>query len=195
MSSIRKSVDEKDAGSVPAPSVGANEPANINNADLEGNTHGSRDIDIAARFLAGLDPSIINEPISAKEARSVLWKLDLHILPVLTLVIIVAAIDKVIISNASIYGMLTDDHMTTAQFSWIASIFYFAYLGFEAPAGYLVQRLPIRSYLAAAVFGFGVLTFCTGATTSFASLAVVRFLRMFLSLVLASLAPLLYNTY
>lgn len=177
MSSIRKSVDEKDAGSAPTPSVGANEPTNI--ADLEGNTHGSRDIDIAARFLTGLDPGIINEPISAKEARSVLWKLDLHILPLLTLVIIVAAIDKVIISNASIYGMLTDDHMTTAQFSWVASIFYFAYLGFEAPAGYLVQRLPIRSFLAAAVFGFGVLTFCTGATTSFASLAAVRFLRMF----------------
>lgn len=181
MSSIRKSVDEK----APTPSIAANEPA----GDLEGNPTIPHDVDIAARFLAGLDPSIINEPISAKEARRVLWKLDLHILPVLTLVIIIAAIDKVIISNASIYGMLTDTHLTTAQFSWVASIFYFAYLGFEAPAGYLVQRLPIRSFLAAGVFGFGVLTFCTGATTSFASLAVVRFLRMFCPCLILSMSP------
>ena len=167
-----KSVDEKEAGMAPPPAVV------VGDVEATGrNGQVPRDLDTAARFLATLDPAIINEPISAKEARKVLWKLDLHILPVLTLVIIVAAIDKVIISNASIYGMLTDNHMSSAQFSWVASIFYFAYLGFEAPAGYLVQRLPIRTFLAAAVFGFSVLTFCTGATSSYASLAVVRFLR------------------
>ncbi|CAK7245112.1 MAG: hypothetical protein STHCBS139747_006681 [Sporothrix thermara] len=166
-----KSVDEKEAGMAPPPAVV------VGDVEATGrNGQVPRDLDTAARFLATLDPAIINEPISAKEARKVLWKLDLHILPVLTLVIIVAAIDKVIISNASIYGMLTDNHMSSAQFSWVASIFYFAYLGFEAPAGYLVQRLPIRTFLAAAVFGFSVLTFCTGATSSYASLAVVRFL-------------------
>ncbi|EPE06879.1 allantoate permease [Ophiostoma piceae UAMH 11346] len=165
-----KSVDEKDAGINVAPSLAVADPGKLETQML------GPDVDIAAKFLAGLDPAIIREPISAKEARAVLWKLDLHILPVLTITIIVAAIDKVIISNASIYGMLKDNHMTSSQFSWVASIFYFAYLGFEWPAGFLVQKLPIRSFLAAAVFGFAVLTFCTGATTSFASLAAVRFL-------------------
>lgn len=167
-----KSVDEKEAGIATAPAADV--------ADVEASQPAGRvprDLDVAARFLATVDPSIINEPISAKEARRTLWKVDLHILPVLTLVIIVAAIDKVIISNAAIYGMLDDDHLTSAQFSWVASIFYFAYLGFEAPAGYLVQRLPLRSFLTVAVFGFSVLTFCTGATTNYANLSAVRFLR------------------
>lgn len=171
MSSIRKSIDEKDTGLAPSPSVVAIEPGAIEQQS-------SGDLDIAARFLANLDPSIRDEPISAKEARAVLWKIDLYILPVLAITIIVSAIDKVIISNASIYGLLTDNHMNSAQFSWIASIFYFAYLVFEMPGMYLAQKLPIRTFFASAVFGFAALTFCTGATSSFASLSVVRFIRM-----------------
>ncbi|KAJ4184428.1 hypothetical protein NW767_013186 [Fusarium falciforme] len=60
--------------------------------DVE-NVHLSEDV--AVRFLASLDPAIKDVPISAKEARKVLWKIDLIVLPIIAGTVILSAVDKV----------------------------------------------------------------------------------------------------
>ncbi|KAK6953917.1 hypothetical protein Daesc_003879 [Daldinia eschscholtzii] len=135
-----------------------------------------RDADVAARFLASLDPSIVNEPITKEESRRILWKIDLIILPLLALSVIISAVDKVIISNAAIYGMRDDTHLVGDQFSWVGSIFYFGFLIAEWPGNVLIQRLPLRTFYAFTVLIWAGLTFATGGTNDFASLASVRFL-------------------
>ncbi|KAF5013811.1 hypothetical protein FDECE_230 [Fusarium decemcellulare] len=132
--------------------------------------------DVALKFLSGLSQDVINEPISAKESRRLLWKIDLILIPILAFSVIIAAVDKIIISNAAIYGMSKDLNLVGDQFSWVGSIFYFGFLIAEWPANILIQRLPIRTFYGATVLGWGVLTFCTGAASDFASLAAVRFL-------------------
>jgi hypothetical protein len=82
-------------------------------------TNAGNDVDVAATFLATLDPAILAEPISAKEYRKLLWKIDLTILPLLWVTTIVGAVDKVIISNAAIYGMRTDAHLGGNEFNWV----------------------------------------------------------------------------
>ncbi|KAI9846609.1 MAG: hypothetical protein M1837_003850 [Sclerophora amabilis] len=134
------------------------------------------DVDVAANFLAQLDPSITSERVSTKEARKVLWKIDLIILPLITVTTILAAVDKVIISNAAIYGMTTDTRLVGNQFSWVGSIFYFGYLIFEGPAALLIQRLPVSKFYSATVMGWALLMLCTAATQNFAGLATVRFI-------------------
>lgn len=136
---------------------------------------GSR-LDVAAKFLAGLSGEVTAEPISAKESRQLLWKIDLILIPLLGFSVIIAAVDKIIISNAAIYGMTKDTNLVGNQFSLVGSIFYFGFLIAEWPANILIQRLPIRTFYGVTVLGWAILTFCTGATTSFASLASVRFL-------------------
>src|SRR4051812_38015776 len=74
--------------------------------------------DIAAQFLARLDPAIAAEPVTETEARRLLWKIDLIMIPLIMVTVVLAAIDKVIISNAAIYGMKTDTHLTGDQYSW-----------------------------------------------------------------------------
>ncbi|KAI1387986.1 putative allantoate permease [Hypoxylon trugodes] len=135
-----------------------------------------RDTDVAARFLASLDPSIINEPITKEESRRLLWKIDLIIVPLLAFSVIIAAVDKVIISNAAIYGMRKDTNLVGNQFSWVGSIFYFGFLAAEWPSNVLIQKLPLRTFYAATVLAWAALSFGTGGATSFASLASVRFL-------------------
>ncbi|KAI9740431.1 MAG: hypothetical protein M1834_005011 [Cirrosporium novae-zelandiae] len=142
---------------------------------LAENAERKRDVDVAATFLATVDPAILEEPISAEEARRVLWKIDLTILPLVTATVVLAAVDKVIISNAAIYGMKTDAHLVGNQFSWVGSIFYFGYLLFEWPAGLLIQRLPVAKFYAGTVLGWAILMMCTAATHNFAGLASVRF--------------------
>ncbi|PWY83244.1 MFS general substrate transporter [Aspergillus sclerotioniger CBS 115572] len=132
--------------------------------------------DVAVRFLAQLDPAIMAAPIADTEARRVLWKIDLIMIPLIMVTVVLAAVDKVIISNAAIYGMETDTHLTGNQYSWVGSIFYFGYLAFEYPAALLIQRLPVAKLYAGMVFAWAVLMLCTAATHNFAGLATVRFL-------------------
>ncbi|KAH9819349.1 allantoate permease [Teratosphaeria destructans] len=139
--------------------------------------HAARqDLDVAAAFLSQLDPSVKDAPISAKEARKVLWKIDLSILPILSFSIIIAAVDKVVISNAAIYGMKTDTHLSGNEYSWVGSIFYFGYLIFEYPAGYILQKLPVARVFAATSLAWAILMMCTATTSDFGGLATCRFL-------------------
>lgn len=132
--------------------------------------------DVAAEFLAGLSSDIRDEPISAKEARKLLWKIDLIIMPILSFSVIISAVDKVIISNAAIYGMRDDLNLVGNEFSWVGSIFYFGFLVAEWPGNVLLPKLPIRLLYAATVFGWAVMTFLTGATQKFGGIAAVRFI-------------------
>jgi MFS transporter, ACS family, allantoate permease len=94
-------------------------PVDAGVGDSEAFALAAKDIDVAAAFLAGLDPSVKDTPITEKEARKVLWKIDLSILPILAVTVIVAAVDKVVISNAAIYGMKTDTHLVGNEYSWV----------------------------------------------------------------------------
>ncbi|KAF2087945.1 putative allantoate permease [Saccharata proteae CBS 121410] len=136
----------------------------------------TRDVDVAARFLLALDPSIRDTPIDPKEARKVLWKIDLILLPLLWITTIIGAVDKVVISNAAIYGMKTDCHLVGNQYSWVGSIFYFGYLLFEYPSSFLIQRLPVAKFFSATVLVWSVLMMCTAAANDFGGLATVRFI-------------------
>ena len=135
--------------------------------------------DVAVRFLNNLKQEIKDEPITPEESRRLLWKIDLIIIPILAFSVIISAVDKVIISNAAIYGLIKDVHLKDNEFSWVGSIFYFGFLVAEYPGNVLIQKLPIRSFYGATVFGWAVMTFITGATQNFGGLAAVRFLSEF----------------
>lgn len=134
------------------------------------------DLDLAAKFWTSLDPEIRNKSITPEESRRVLWKIDLIILPLLGISVMISAIDKVIISNAAVYGMREDAHLVGDQFSWVGSIFYFGFLIAEWPGNLLIQRLPLRTFFTVTILCWAILTFVTGATRNFSGLASVRFL-------------------
>lgn len=154
-------------------------PANDAEAEKLGemvvNHHGP-DVDVAAKFLQELDPAVLAEPITPAEARKLLWKVDLILIPLIMSTCVLAAVDKVIISNAAIYGMRADTHLVGNEYSWVGSIFYFGYLVFEYPAAFLIQRLPVAKFLSACLLGWAIILMCTAATNDFAGLATVRFL-------------------
>lgn len=132
--------------------------------------------DVAATFLHGLDASVTSAPVTDAESKKLLTKIDWALIPLLSGTVILAAVDKVIISNAAIYGMTADTHLVGQQYSWVGSIFYFGYLIAEFPAAYLVQRLPVAKLLVGCVTAWGVLMMCIAATQNFAGLATIRFL-------------------
>lgn len=143
---------------------------------VEDGFHGVGANDVAATFLRGLDDSVTSAPVTDAESNKLLTKIDWTLIPLLSGTVILAAVDKVIISNAAIYGMTADTHLVGQQYSWVGSIFYFGYLIAEFPAAYLVQRLPVAKLLVGCVTAWGVLMMCIAATQNFAGLATIRFL-------------------
>lgn len=57
----------------------------------------------------------------------------------------------------------------------IGSIFYFGYLVFQFPSGYLLQRLPIGTFLSLATIVWGIILITTPACHSFGGIATNRF--------------------
>jgi ACS family allantoate permease-like MFS transporter len=128
-----------------------------------------RDLDLAAQILQNHSYDYTPE-----EARRVRLKIDLHLMPVLCFTGVMSAVDKIIISNAALYGMKTDLHLTPGQYSWVGSIVSLGFLVMEWPSSLLVQRLPLSKLLTVTVFLWSVFTMCQGATTNFAGIMVLR---------------------
>lgn len=72
-------------------------------------------------------------------ARRLLWKIDLRILPILTLLYIFAAMDRSDIGNAQVAGMQMDLGATTQQWTLVAALFYVGYIVAQ-PIGALYLR-------------------------------------------------------
>ncbi|OCL09001.1 MFS general substrate transporter [Glonium stellatum] len=114
--------------------------------------------------------------IDPEEAKRVLRKIDMRIVPVLFVTYLLQYLDKNGINYASVYGLQTGTNLHGQDYSWLGSIFYFGYLIAQYPAGYLMQRLPIAKFLGFSTLGWGIILITTPACTSFAGIAVNRFL-------------------
>ncbi|KAM5356694.1 hypothetical protein ACJ41O_003340 [Fusarium nematophilum] len=114
------------------------------------------------------------EEISPEVARSLRWKIDLRLMPLLCLTYALQAIDKNTISYAAVFGLREDIGLVGTQFSWTGAIFYLGYMIWEFPTSMLLQRLPINYYMASTVIIWGIVLMCHGAVQSFGSLAAVR---------------------
>ncbi|XWW92704.1 hypothetical protein V2A60_000629 [Cordyceps javanica] len=139
---------------------------------VKGLDYSDQNQDDASKFIGQLGG--ITE-YSAQEANRVRWKLDLILLPMMTITYLLSFMDKVALSQASIFGILKDDHLSGADYSWASAIFYFGYLVAQYPCALLMQKLPIGRYFGVMIVGWGVATTAQAATTSFASLATCRF--------------------
>lgn len=116
------------------------------------------------------------QQLDPSEAKRVLRKIDRRILPILFIIYLLQYLDKNGINYASAYGLRKDTHLVGQDFSWLGSIFYFGYLWAQYPAGYLLQRLRIGKVIGCTTTIWGIIIITTPACSSFAGLAVNRFL-------------------
>lgn len=63
--------------------------------------------------------------VDPAEARRVLRKIDVHILPLLMVTYCLQYLDKSSINFASVYGLKEGTNLVGQDYSWLSSIFYF----------------------------------------------------------------------
>ncbi|KAF5652158.1 allantoate and ureidosuccinate permease [Fusarium sp. NRRL 25303] len=129
---------------------------------------------------------------SSKENARVRWKLDLILLPMMVCTYVLNYMDKVALSEASIFGIKEDLNLVGQQYSWSSSIFYLGYLVWQYPSSLLMQKLPIGRYFGVLIFLWGLTACTTPFTKDFATLCVNRvFLGVFESCMLPILTILI----
>ncbi|KAL1304286.1 hypothetical protein AAFC00_000693 [Neodothiora populina] len=109
------------------------------------------------------------------EQGRLLRKIDLCLLPLLTVSYMLQFLDKQALNFSSIMGLTKDLHLVGTEYNWAASVFYFGYLAFSYPASFLMVRFPLGKYLAITCFIWSICLACHAATTGFPGLVVARF--------------------
>lgn len=124
--------------------------------------------------------------LDAATNKRLLRRIDLFLMPIMCMVYMLNFLDKTTLSYASVMGLNKDIHITTAEYSWLGSMFYFGYLAWEWPTNRLLQRLPLAKYSGFCVIMWGITLCCFAAVKNYSGAIAVRF---FLGLFEASVTP------
>ncbi|CAG9946163.1 unnamed protein product [Clonostachys rosea f. rosea IK726] len=111
---------------------------------------------------------------TVEEEAAVRRKFDFTIVPLVTLLYMLCAIDRANIGNARIEGLTDDLNLVGYRYNIILTVFFIFYLSVEIPSNVLLKRVGPRWYLPALVFCFGLVSLCTAFVKSYPSMIVIR---------------------
>ncbi|KAI9658617.1 MAG: hypothetical protein M1821_002177 [Bathelium mastoideum] len=102
-------------------------------------------------------------------------KIDLHLVPIMTVMFMLAYLDRSNLGNAKIEGMLTDLQMVNRDYNVASLIFYVSYILFEVPSNILLRKTSPSTWLSVLLFFWGISALSQGLTQSYGGLVCARF--------------------
>ncbi|KAL2204435.1 MFS general substrate transporter [Sarocladium strictum] len=123
---------------------------------------------------------------SSTTERKLMWKIDLHVIPWLCIMYLLAFLDRVNISNANVFDLSVELGLEHHQFNTALVIFFVPYILFEIPSNVLLKHFKPHVWLSINMFAFGLVTLLQGLVTSYSGLLATRF---FLGLFESSMFP------
>jgi fucose permease len=96
----------------------------------------------------------VPEPDRALEKR-LLWKLDLHVVPILMLLFLFAFLDRINIGNARLQGLEKDLNMKGRDYNIALLIFFVPYVLLEVPSNLVLKKFAPSWWLSGIMFGWG----------------------------------------
>ncbi|KAI0333567.1 major facilitator protein [Cubamyces sp. BRFM 1775] len=104
-----------------------------------------------------------------------LRKIDLKVVPVISCLYLMAFLDRVNVSNAVLFNLKQDLHLTGDQFNMALVIFFIPYIVCEIPSNMLLKRFKPHIWLPSCMLVFGLITILQGFAQSFSGLIAARF--------------------
>ncbi|PBP22615.1 hypothetical protein BUE80_DR006444 [Diplocarpon rosae] len=114
------------------------------------------------------NPTGINE-------KALVRRLDLKLLPPLTLLYLLSFLDRSNIGNARIEGLTTDLHITGNQYLFTLTIYFIGYVLFEIPCNIILKRTTPRFWLPTLTLVWAIVTTLLGVTQNLAGFILARF--------------------
>ncbi|KAI0818858.1 MFS general substrate transporter [Irpex lacteus] len=132
----------------------------------------------------------------AKIERRLVWKVDLILMPIMTLSYGLQFYDKLIFSSAAVFGMLEDlqletpvpgtNEVSSTRYSTASAAFYWGYIIGVLPIALILQRLPVVKALSALIFLWGSVVMLMVTATNFHGAIAQRF---FLGMIESAVSP------
>ncbi|KAL4803962.1 major facilitator superfamily domain-containing protein [Aspergillus unguis] len=126
--------------------------------------------------------NIRNDPELRKRERALVWKQDLHIIPLSAFIYLLCYLDRSNIGNARIMNeetgndLLTETNMSSYQYTIALMVFLIAYALFEVPSNYFLKKLKPSRWIAFLMLSWGAVTMGLGGAHSFSQVTGIRFL-------------------
>ncbi|KAK7211264.1 hypothetical protein V2G26_018442 [Clonostachys chloroleuca] len=152
----------------------------------------SKEVDQAAKFLASVGPF---PPMTPEQEKVIVRKIDRWMIPLLLLMGLFAAVDKVQLATGALYGFKEDNNLHGQDYSWLGSILSLGMLVGISPSTYLIHRLPAGKYLSACSMCWSLMTLCIAACHNWAGLMVLRFLMGVFEAIISPGATLLISVF
>ncbi|EEP77001.1 predicted protein [Uncinocarpus reesii 1704] len=118
--------------------------------------------------------------------KSLLRRVDIRLMPPLAILYLIAFVDRSNIGNARLQGLERDLQLSTQQFAWCLTIFFFPYALFEVPSNVMLKLLKPSVWLTLIVTSWGVVMTVMGLCQNYSALLACRF---FLGVFEAGLFP------
>ncbi|KAI1301044.1 major facilitator superfamily domain-containing protein [Xylaria venustula] len=156
--------------------------------DVRSSAHAEPEMAVGSRTggsVDHLDPAESELQIDPALERRVVRKLDLHLVPLVTCLYLVAFLDRSNIGNGQTAGMGKDLGLSDDQYQWLLTIFYIPYIVFEG-AALMWKIVPPHWWAFACVFVWGIASTLQATAFNWSGLLACRF---FLAAAEAAYAP------
>lgn len=107
--------------------------------------------------------------------RSLMRKLDRHLLPMVSILYLLSFLDRSNVANARIEGLTTDLKMTGNQYLTGLTLYFIGYVLFEIPCNIILKRTTPRLWLPTLTIAWGVVATLMGITQNLGGFFAVRF--------------------
>ncbi|KAL4949432.1 major facilitator superfamily domain-containing protein [Aspergillus filifer] len=150
----------------------------------------------AADAELAVENNVVDPELQARE-RALVWKQDLHIVPLSAFIYLLCYLDRSNIGmlqdfildlvltdpgNARIMNsetgndLLTETNMSSYEYTIALMVFLIAYAVFEVPSNYLLKKLKPSRWIAFLMLSWGAVTMGLGGAQSYAQVTGIRFL-------------------
>ncbi|KAJ4345556.1 uncharacterized protein N0V89_011689 [Didymosphaeria variabile] len=125
--------------------------------------------------LEGIAPGDVNE-------KRLLRKLDLRLLPAVSILYLLSFLDRSNVANARLEGLLNDlkqsngKPMTGNQYLTGLTLYFIGYVLFELPCNIVLKRTTPKFWLPTLTIAWGIVATLMGFTQNMAGFFAVRFL-------------------
>ncbi|CAO1598317.1 hypothetical protein XANCAGTX0491_002086 [Xanthoria calcicola] len=108
--------------------------------------------------------------------KAVLRKVDWHILPLITLIYMLAFLDRANIGNGRLFGLEKDLGLRGNQFQTAVAVFFATYVACEVPSTIFLKKLRPARFISGIAVLWGIVTTFTGFVQNYESLLACRLL-------------------
>ncbi|OCF76535.1 hypothetical protein I204_02232 [Kwoniella mangroviensis CBS 8886] len=125
---------------------------------------------LAAEQIASMSPEEY-----AEAEKKLLRKLDLNLIPWMTLLYLLSFIDRVNVGAAKLVGLTKDLNLSSLEYSNASMIFFVSYVAFEVPSNLVLKKLRPSRWIPFTMICWAIFQTCMGLVTNYGQLLALRF--------------------